>query len=145
MSPTEKPRPTVLISSVSSDGLINLYDLESFLTLKPIAGSEIRQGSPLASYDTKGSRLTCVFLADGKSAQAGTALTGLVKRKSTLHQERKAGSVHGGEDSDSQDGDMIGSEDVEDVIYESIAGGEDSGEEPWAGMEVEIEDEAGYD
>ncbi|KAH8991658.1 WD40-repeat-containing domain protein [Lactarius akahatsu] len=53
---------TTLLSSVSSDGTINVYDL-SFLP--PRLSEGIVERSPVVQYDSKGSRLTCVTLADG--------------------------------------------------------------------------------
>jgi protein MAK11 len=50
------------MSAVSSDGTINVYDL-SLLPTEIMA--EIPEISPVVTYDTKGSRLTCVTLADG--------------------------------------------------------------------------------
>jgi len=58
-------RSTTLLSSVSSDGTINVYDLS---LLPPPSLSEeidIVETSPVVTYDSKGSRLTCVTLADG--------------------------------------------------------------------------------
>jgi protein MAK11 len=53
---------TTIMSAVSSDGTINVYDL----SLLPSAPTETApEISPVITYDTKGSRLTCVTLADG--------------------------------------------------------------------------------
>ncbi|KAH9074849.1 WD40-repeat-containing domain protein [Lactarius deliciosus] len=52
----------IALPSVSSDGTINVYDL-SFLP--PRLSEEIVETSPVVQYDSKGSRLTCVTLADG--------------------------------------------------------------------------------
>lgn len=50
---------------MSSDGTINVYDL----SLLPPPGlseeTDIVETSPVVTYDSKGSRLTCVTLADG--------------------------------------------------------------------------------
>ena len=49
---------------MSSDGTINVYDLS---LLPPPSSSEkidIVETSPVVTYDSKGSRLTCVTLAD---------------------------------------------------------------------------------
>jgi len=52
------------MSAVSSDGTINVYDLS---LLPPPAPTETTpEISPVITYDTKGSRLTCVTLADGE-------------------------------------------------------------------------------
>ena len=58
-------RSTTLLSSVSSDGTINIYDL-SFLPAPSLSDEiDIVETSPVVTYDSKGSRLTCVSLADG--------------------------------------------------------------------------------
>jgi protein MAK11 len=56
---------------VSSDGTINVYDLSH---LPPPSLSEeidIVETSPVVTYDSKGSRLTCVTLADGDAGPPG--------------------------------------------------------------------------
>lgn len=54
---------TTVVSTISSDGKIRLYDL----AVVPIAGQpELLDIEPVAEYDTKGSRLTCMSLADGE-------------------------------------------------------------------------------
>lgn len=55
---------TTVVSTISSDGKIRLYDL----AVVPTAGqsAEIPDIEPVAEYDTKGSRLTCMSLADGE-------------------------------------------------------------------------------
>lgn len=63
--PSTTRRSTTVLSSVSSDGTINVYDLSH---LPPPSLSEevdIVETSPVVTYDSKGSRLTCVTLADG--------------------------------------------------------------------------------
>ncbi|KAF8273186.1 WD40-repeat-containing domain protein [Lactarius quietus] len=67
--PSVKQRFTTILSSVSSDGTINVYDLS---LLPPPSLSEeidIVETSPVVTYDSKGSRLTCVTLADGDVGQ----------------------------------------------------------------------------
>ena len=62
--PSTTRRSTTVLSSVSSDGTINVYDLS---LLPPPSLSEdidIVETSPVVTYDSKGSRLTCVALAD---------------------------------------------------------------------------------
>ncbi|WVN87363.1 uncharacterized protein L203_102541 [Cryptococcus depauperatus CBS 7841] len=57
-------RETMLLTTVSSDGFINLYDLMQSVSEEE-EGKENRI-EPIASYNTKGTRLTCVYLADGQ-------------------------------------------------------------------------------
>ncbi|KAI0057215.1 WD40 repeat-like protein [Artomyces pyxidatus] len=61
---------TTILSSVSSDGTIYVYDL---FALPPASSPSEGQKSlpdiqPVAAYDSKGTRLTCVTLADGDVA-----------------------------------------------------------------------------
>ncbi|CAE6483545.1 unnamed protein product [Rhizoctonia solani] len=62
--PGSKNQKTSLISTASSDGIIFIYDLSrvlgSYNTEDPVP-----QFKPIASYDTKGSRLVCLTMADG--------------------------------------------------------------------------------
>jgi protein MAK11 len=48
---------------VSSDGTINVYDLSLLPPSSPTEGTVIVEISPVITYDSKGSRLTCVTLA----------------------------------------------------------------------------------
>ncbi|KAN0126332.1 WD40-repeat-containing domain protein [Lactarius tabidus] len=69
--PSTTRRSTTVLSSVSSDGTINVYDLSH---LPPPSLSEeidIVETSPVVTYDSKGSRLTCVTLADGDAGPPG--------------------------------------------------------------------------
>ena len=63
---------TTILSSVSSDGTVNVYDLS---LLPPPASvvtvpSDIPEILPVVTYDSKGSRLTCVTLAEGDMGHA---------------------------------------------------------------------------
>ncbi|CAE6482751.1 unnamed protein product [Rhizoctonia solani] len=62
--PGSKNQKTTLMSTASSDGIIFIYDLSqipsNFNTTGPVP-----QFKPMASYDTKGSRLVCLTMADG--------------------------------------------------------------------------------
>ncbi|KAK8845382.1 hypothetical protein IAR55_006095 [Kwoniella newhampshirensis] len=119
-SSSGEPRKTVLLSTASSDGLINLYDLSAV----PVADGEVedKQIQPAASYDTKGSRLTCVFIADGQHL-AGNKGEG----------KPTTAALQGREEEESEE------EDEEVDIYENSE--DDDGEEEDDGMAVEFEDE----
>lgn len=58
---------TTIVCTVSSDGKIHLYDMaavpEHTGTTKPV------ELNPIAEYDSKGTRLTCVALADGEAVE----------------------------------------------------------------------------
>lgn len=51
-------------ATVSSDGRIHLYDLTAVLNLSDVAEREPLDVAPIAVYDTKGSRLTCVTITE---------------------------------------------------------------------------------
>jgi protein MAK11 len=127
------PTKTVLLTSVSTDGFVNLYDLGSLSrpSTSGIEGSE-RELGPAASYDTKGTRLTCVFLADGglqkpEDDGQGQGMNAGDKRKSV------AMEADDGEDDDSEDEEEEGAD-----IYDQGSGDEEEEED---GVEVEFEDE----
>lgn len=63
------------MSTASSDGNIFVYDLSQLPIDLP---EETPQFTPIASYDTKGSRLVCLTMADGDPPK--TSATSLGKR-----------------------------------------------------------------
>lgn len=63
MSLPGTPSSTTLVSTISSDGKVRVYDLAAIATESP--SGELLEISPVAEYDTKGSRLTCMTMADG--------------------------------------------------------------------------------
>lgn len=67
---------TTIVSTISSDGKIHIYDLAELLT----SGDEKHQLHPAAVYDTKGSRLTCLALAEGAAPSNGPTANGKRKR-----------------------------------------------------------------
>ncbi|KAL5536983.1 MAK11 [Sanghuangporus sanghuang] len=59
---------TTIMSTVSSDGWIRVFDLGTLDSLgSTTASKDAIQLEAIASYDTKGSRLTCCTLADGET------------------------------------------------------------------------------
>ena len=50
-----------MITTISSDGKVRLYDLAAL----PLTSDEKTQLEPIAEYDTKGTRLTCLTMAEG--------------------------------------------------------------------------------
>lgn len=60
---------TTILTSVSSAGTVHVYDLFSLPppspSSSPLDYKDLPQIEPVAVYDTKGSRLTCVTLGDG--------------------------------------------------------------------------------
>ncbi|ETW78732.1 hypothetical protein HETIRDRAFT_238047, partial [Heterobasidion irregulare TC 32-1] len=75
---------TTILSTVSSDGNIHVYDL--FAIPPPPTNAETAGGNekpsivPVAIYDSKGSRLTCVTLADGEISGDSVAVGDKRKR-----------------------------------------------------------------
>ena len=57
---------TIIACTVSSDGNVNLYDIAA-VPEQPSTDipQTTKQIEPLTTYDSKGTRLTCVTLADG--------------------------------------------------------------------------------
>ncbi|KAK6904938.1 hypothetical protein I203_105757 [Kwoniella mangroviensis CBS 8507] len=126
----EEIRPTILLTTVSSDGLINVHDLFWVENSPQFQGvGEDNTIEPIASYNTKGSRLTCVTLADGQDLSKK-----LAKQRSNGGAPAKTTQVEDAEEEDSEDDE---DDDEEEDIYES---GEDDGEEDEE-MAVEFEDE----
>ena len=57
---------TIIVCTVSSDGNVNLYDIAAISDQSSAdTPQKIKQIGPLTTYDSKGTRLTCVTLADG--------------------------------------------------------------------------------
>jgi protein MAK11 len=82
---TSTRQSTTILSSVSSDGTINIYDL----SLVPTCTTEtvdITEISPVVTYDSKGSRLTCVALADGEVGhqEQPTPVKGAKRKRETV-------------------------------------------------------------
>lgn len=80
---------TTIICTASSDGKIFLYDLAS-LPASP-ADKTVLEILPVAEYDSKGTRLTCVTLADGDVEGSGAAVNGKRKRAEEGENEPESG------------------------------------------------------
>ncbi|KAG6844748.1 hypothetical protein H0H87_004080 [Tephrocybe sp. NHM501043] len=71
-------RSTTIACTVSSDGMVHVYDI----ALVPASTStEMVEIAPAAVYDTKGTRLTCITLADGDLESANDAVVGEKRKK----------------------------------------------------------------
>lgn len=113
-------RKTIILTTVSSDGLINIYDLCA-ATADREKGEE-NKVEPVASYDTKGTRLTCVYLADG---QDGTKEI-KVKEEEVSESEDEGEDIYGSEQASDDDDDDDGMEvEFEDEEEEEIEGEEE--------------------
>jgi protein MAK11 len=122
------------VCTVSSDGKIFVYDLAA-LPAQAEHGSTVLEISPVAEYDSKGTRLTCVTLADGDGEDV--PVNGKRKR---ADEDGEEGAASAGED-----------EEVEDAEWGGVATGDVGGEggddddsawEDEAEEEGEDEDEA---
>jgi hypothetical protein len=96
--------------------------------------SALPQVRPVASYNTKGSRLTCVFLADGKKGEIGGEKKPLKSEGGEA--EAEDGVKVDDEESEEEDDDE---EDGEDMYDQGSDGEED--DEGVDGVDVEFEDE----
>jgi protein MAK11 len=70
---------STFVATVSSDGRVHLYDLDTLLGAS--ASSKQQEVKPIAVYDTKASRLTCVTITEG----------GMDYTESILKRKRKHG------------------------------------------------------
>lgn len=103
------PHPwTTIMSTVSSDGWIRLFDIGR-LSERISAAIEgtIPKIESIASYDTKGTRLTCCALADGEavvSKTLGKRKTGLTDADASEDESPEGASIEmtGDKDEDSQ-------------------------------------------
>jgi protein MAK11 len=87
-----KRTSTTIVCTISSDGKIFVYDLASLPESPSTSKTEI---TPKAEYDTKGTRLTCVTVAEGDVVTRSDS----VKRKRTETDE----VADDDEDSDAED------------------------------------------
>ena len=71
---------------MSSDGTINVYDLSLLPPPTPTETIDIAEISPVVTYNSKGSRLTCVTLADDDTGHQDQPTPG-VKRKRETEEE----------------------------------------------------------
>ncbi|KAF6761772.1 WD40-repeat-containing domain protein [Ephemerocybe angulata] len=120
---------TTIVSTVSSDGNIHVYDINDVPNVSE--AKEIVKVSPVATYSTNGTRLTCLTLADGdvEGAEVGG------KRK------RSEGEEDDEEDEEEDDLELDEEEEEEEVVDEDD-GGFGSG---WEDEEEEEEEEVESD
>ncbi|KAF8630537.1 hypothetical protein AX15_002858 [Amanita polypyramis BW_CC] len=128
-------KSTIIVCTASSDGRIRVFDLASL----PVSGAGVVNGDsdngkpvqiePVAEYNTKGTRLTCLAVADGDAEHEEGGET----RKRKREDEEDEGANERGVEGEREDG-------------ESIADGEDAEhEEEWGSLaedEEEVEDES---
>ncbi|KAI0831978.1 WD40 repeat-like protein [Trametes gibbosa] len=80
LPPGSRREFTSLVCTISSDGKVRLFDLAAL----PVSSEEKTLLEPVTEYDTKGTRLTCLALADGDS-DAKLPVNG--KRKREDHED----------------------------------------------------------
>ncbi|KAA1475491.1 WD40 repeat-like protein [Dentipellis sp. KUC8613] len=115
----DRPSTTIL-GSVSSDGTAHIYDLYALPAASPSEQKqEVLQIEPDAKYDSQGTRLTCVTLADGDVGTEASA--GKRKRGG---EDEEDDEEEWSEDVEDDDGD-----DDEEVEGEEESEDEDDGEE----------------
>ncbi|KAJ7230466.1 WD40-repeat-containing domain protein [Mycena pura] len=116
---------TTIVCTVSSDGKVHIYDLAS---LPALPGESILEISPVAEYDTKGTRLTCVTLADGDGEGEGSGAVVQGKRKRANEDDEEAASDEeewGDVDGEAGDGDSaLEQEELEGELEEEAEEGE---------------------
>lgn len=104
---------TTLVCTVSSDGFINIYDLASV----PLSSTQKTEIEPLVSYDSKGTRLTCVTFADGTMESVDELSIG-GKRKLDENDDGHADEDGESESDDSEIGDDDDDEEEEELQNE---------------------------
>ncbi|SJL13723.1 uncharacterized protein ARMOST_17171 [Armillaria ostoyae] len=112
--PASKRTSTTIVCTASSDGKIHVYDLAGL----DKTSEKVQEIEPVAVYDSKGTRLTCIAVADGE-AVATNAVTKKRKREEDVAGE--------GEDEDDEWGG-IQPDDVEGEEDDEDEGGDDDDE-----------------
>jgi protein MAK11 len=98
--------PVHFVTTVSSDGNINIHDLTRSAEILQTNTTEDIETPPITSYDTKGSRLVCCCTAEvfrGKSQLQGK--TEVKEETAGAEVKDEEGSVDGGDDFYDQGGD----------------------------------------
>jgi protein MAK11 len=104
---------TTLAATISSDGKIRVFDLADVPAGMP-SPNDRTQLSAVAEYDTKGTRLTCMSMADGDSTSGPAPSIG-EKRKRDAHDD-----VGFDEQEDTEEGDdvSVGGSEVDEEMEE---------------------------
>jgi len=123
LPPSSGRTSTTIVCTVSSDGKIHVYDLDHI----PSRVDKVVEIAPVAEYDSKGTRLTCVTLGDGEVLGG---VDGQVNGK-----RKREDDEEGGDESVEEDGFGSGWEDEGEV------GGEEEVEDE-EDAEVEEEEES---
>ena len=92
---------TTVVATISSDGKARVYDLAQ--VPKPVPKSKVETIEPVGEYDSNGSRLVCLTLADSDGVQEGGSVAGKRKRD---EDEAEDGPEVLGEESGVQEGGL---------------------------------------
>jgi len=104
-SSNEIESTSTILASASSDGKIHVYDLAqlSIDIVSRLKGEgPVQQLAPIALYDTKGSRLTCLTLADGEVSHPNVSVGD--KRKAPMGETESEEDNEGDRTSDESEG-----------------------------------------
>lgn len=119
-----------IVASISSDGTIKTFSLASLEV--PSVAAEPKQIEPLSSYDTKGSRLTCltaIAVSDDRTTTAAASI-----------RDEDSDSEDSGSEANDVEDDLTEEEDEDDEEEEAELDGEDDEEEEeaeWGGIDEE--------
>lgn len=105
--------PIDFVTTVSSDGKINVHDLTRSAAILESNSAEDVETPPVATYDTKGSRLVCCCTAEvfrGKSQLQGKTEV----KEETREVKDEEGSVDGEDDFYGQGGEDESDEEEEE-------------------------------
>lgn len=100
--PTSPPSTTTILASASSDGMIHVYDLSSVPIPSASVATVIETISPIAEYDTKGTRLTCLTLAASDSRNDGGSSSPVGGKRTRVDESEESDN---GEDDDAESSD----------------------------------------
>lgn len=117
---------------------MHLYDLSRLIASSTTSSGEANQAEPVGRYNTKGSRLTCVFLADGQKQTTASAAARVASNGRSKDEGKQAvqfgQAASAASDEEGEEEEEAGDEGMYDSAQE-----EDDEEDD--GVEVEFEDE----
>ena len=152
-STVDSPKSTIILTTASSDGRINLYDLSQLSTLS----STSKEIEPSATFDTDKSRLTSICAIGLLEKRVKGAAQGIEEEESDSEDDEEddeeedddelvdgkfAGEV-GGEEEEEFEGIMINLSDneIEEDSQDDIQPGEEDEDEDELNLEDLLDDE----
>ncbi len=109
--PASKRTSTTIVCTASSDGKIHVYDLAAL----DKTSQKVQEIEPVAVYDSKGTRLTCIAVADGEAVSTN-AITKKRKREEDIGEGEDENDEWGGiqpDEGEEDDEDEGGDDDDE--------------------------------